>query len=155
METKSPQPHTMSFNMRKSESAGGESAAQIKEKKIQENRAHYRDLALGLKPCVGSEVVPGQKWSKASIGVKSRPHLSHAPGITGESKFLAPEKVDTRWFVVDNSVRKHKWKAYYDEGEEPGGYYEEQEALEDERAREQGYERSNILYEPEGSWYTD
>jgi len=158
METKSPQSHTMSFNMRQSESADGESAAQLKEKKIQGNIKYYRELALGQRQPVGSQIVPGQKWSKASIGVKSRPHLSHAPGITGESKFLAPEKVDTRWFVVDNSVRKNKWKAYYDEGEVPEGYYEEQEALEEERAREReqaSYERSNILYEPEGNWYTD
>lgn len=155
METKSPQSHAMSSKMnmaRPADDENKESAAQVRERKIAENIKYYRELALGQRQPVGGQIVPGQKWSKASVGVKSRPHLSHAPGITGESKFVAPEKVDTRWFVVDNSVRKGKWKSYYDEGEAPEGYYEEQEALEEERANALGYERSQILYEDVANW---
>jgi hypothetical protein len=75
------------------------------QKKFEEVKEHYKMLMNGQVPLLGGEFV------------KRQPVQHYAPGITGASTFLPPEKVNTAWYRVDNSVRKSKWKClgHYDE----------------------------------------
>jgi hypothetical protein len=76
------------------------------QKKIDAVKEHYRNL-----------------MSTTSTGPKARHPVQHyAVGIDGKSIFLPHEEVDTRWYRVNNSVRKSKWKCLgYDEGYDEEG----------------------------------
>jgi hypothetical protein len=75
------------------------------QEKFDAVKEHYKMLIAGKLPIVGA------------LGIKKEPVQHYAPGITGGSTFLPPEKVNTAWYRVDNSVRKSKWKClgHYDE----------------------------------------
>lgn len=74
------------------------------QKKLDAVKEHYKMLIAGELPVLGSERV-------------KQPVQRHAVGIQGGGTFLQPEKVNTAWYRVDNSVRKSKWKClgHYDE----------------------------------------
>lgn len=76
------------------------------QKKIDAVKEHYRNL-----------------MSTKSTGPKARHPVQHyGVGIDGKSIFLASPEVDTRWYRVNNSVRKSKWKCLgYDEGYDEEG----------------------------------
>ena len=76
------------------------------QKKIDAVKEHYRNL-----------------MSSKSTGPRARHPVQHyAVGIDGKSIFLANPEVDTRWYRVNNSVRKSKWKCLgYDEGYDEDG----------------------------------
>jgi hypothetical protein len=74
------------------------------QKKFDAVKEHYKMLMIGELPAIGSERV-------------KQPVQRHAVGIQGGGTFLQPEKVNTAWYRVNNSVRKSKWKClgHYDE----------------------------------------
>ena len=76
------------------------------QKKIDAVKEHYRNL-----------------MNSKSTGPRARHPVQHyAVGIDGKSTFLASPEVDTRWYRVNNSVRKSKWKCLgYDEGYDEDG----------------------------------
>jgi hypothetical protein len=76
------------------------------QKKIDAVKEHYRNL-----------------MNTKSTGPKARHPVQHyAVGIDGKSIFLVNPEVDTRWYRVNNSVRKSKWKCLgYDEGYDEDG----------------------------------
>lgn len=78
------------------------------QKKIDAVKEHYRNLMNG------KTVVAGAR-AKRTV-------QHYAVGIDGKSTFLASPEVDTRWYRVNNSVRKSKWKCLgYDQGYDEDG----------------------------------
>jgi hypothetical protein len=75
------------------------------QKKVDTVKEHYKMLIAGELPVLGA------------TPIKKQPLQHHAVGIQGGGTFLAPEKVNTAWYRVDNSVRKSKWKClgHFDE----------------------------------------
>jgi hypothetical protein len=75
------------------------------QKKFDAVKEHYKMLIAGQVPAIGG------------FSLKKQPVQHHALGIKGGGTFLQPEKVNTAWYRVDNSVRKSKWKClgHYDE----------------------------------------
>jgi hypothetical protein len=75
------------------------------QKKFDEVKEHYKMLMNGRATIVGAS------------SMSREPVQHHALCIQGGGTFLPPEKVNTAWFRVDNSVRKSKWKClgHYDE----------------------------------------
>ena len=75
------------------------------QKKFDAVKEHYKMLIAGQVSVLGASPV------------KKQPVQHHALGIQGGGTFLQPEKVNTAWYRVDNSVRKSKWKClgHFDE----------------------------------------
>ena len=104
------------------------------QKKIDAVKEHYRNL-----------------MNTKSTGPKARHPVQHyAVGIDGKSIFLVNPEVDTRWYRVNNSVRKSKWKCLgYDEGYDEegdklydGGNSEEKVKTKKDRSKERNAYRS-------------
>ena len=75
------------------------------QKKIDAVKEHYRNL-----------------MNSKTTSVAKRTVQHYAVGIDGKSIFLANPEVDTRWYRVNNSIRKSKWKCLgYDEGYDEDG----------------------------------
>ncbi len=75
------------------------------QKKIDAVKEHYRNL-----------------MNSKTTSVAKRTVQHYAVGIDGKSIFLANPEVDTRWYRVNNSVRKSKWKCLgYDQGYDEDG----------------------------------
>jgi len=113
--TRSPPPHTMKMNNKTVIRSADE------QKKFDTVKEHYKMLMAGQASIVGFTPLAKEKVQH------------YAPGITGGSTFLPPEKVNTAWYRVDNSVRKCKWKCL--------GHYDEDGLDEDgDKAYDQGSE---------------
>jgi len=78
--------------------------------KINAVKMHYKSIANGTALPYGYDTfIKGKKY---------RPTLTEAPVTV--SAYIEPENTKL-WTVVDNSVRKSKWKKYYDEEDKPNG----------------------------------
>ena len=117
------------------------------QKKFDEVRSHYKMLIAGELPVLGA------------TPFKKQPVQRHAVGIQGGGTFLPPEKVNTAWYRVDNSVRKSKWKClgHFDEdgldedGDKAydGADSEEAKADKDAKKKRKAYRRGKEAQEKE------
>jgi len=114
------------------------------QKKVDAVKEHYKMLIAGELPVLGAE------------RMKKQPPQHHAVGIQGGGTFLQPEKVNTAWYRVDNSVRKSKWKClgHFDEDgiDEDGdkaydGADSEEKADKEAKAKRKAYRRGKEAQE--------
>jgi hypothetical protein len=111
------------------------------QKKLDAVKEHYKMLIAGEVPIIGA------------TPLKKQPVQHHALGIQGGGTFLPPEKVNTAWYRVDNSVRKCKWKClgHYDEDglDEDGdkAYDDGSEDAKDVKKKRKAYRRGKEAQE--------
>ena len=81
--------------------------------KMEEVKKHYAAVKNGLVPCFGADMV---------IKTKAR----HAPAAPARAAAATEENPREKlWTIVNNSVRKSKWKKYYDPEDVPQEELEE------------------------------
>jgi hypothetical protein len=84
--------------------------------KIEEVKKHYAAIKNGSAPCFGADMV---------IKTKARRHAPVAAAAAPAAPAPEENPREKLWTIVNNSVRKSKWKKYYDPEDVPHEELEE------------------------------